>query len=164
MMSSGTLTERPRPTLQPWQLFSVAGVAGATPVMFVTNDAGPAAVVVLSLTVVAALAAGTAAWRMLALLIGLRDAPPRDVRGSRTRAALESEKRHVLRAIKELEFDRAMRKVSEKDFSEMSARLRGRAMGLMRQLDRGTGYRADIERDLARRTGRTAVTRRTRRR
>jgi hypothetical protein len=30
----------------------------------------------------------------------------------------------VLRSIKELEFDRAMGKMSEKDFAEMSARLR----------------------------------------
>ena len=41
--------------------------------------------------------------------------------GGRTRAALEREKALVLRSIKELEFDRAMGKVSEKDFAEMSA-------------------------------------------
>ena len=57
--------------------------------------------------------------------------------GGRTRAALEREKALVLRSIKELEFDRAMGKVSEKDFVEMSARLRARAAGLMRQLDAG---------------------------
>ena len=49
--------------------------------------------------------------------------------GGRTRAALEREKTLVLRSIKELEFDRAMGKVSEKDFAEMSARLRARAAG-----------------------------------
>ena len=42
----------------------------------------------------------------------------------RTRAALERDKMLVLRAIKELEFDRAMGKLSEKDFDEMSGRLR----------------------------------------
>ena len=36
--------------------------------------------------------------------------------GERTRAALEREKMLTLRAIKELEFDRAMGKMSEEDF------------------------------------------------
>ena len=64
------------------------------------------------------------------------------------RAVLEREKVLVLRSIKELEFDRAMGKLSEKDFDEMAARLRGRAMSLIRQLDAGGGYRELIEREL----------------
>jgi hypothetical protein len=59
----------------------------------------------------------------------------------------------VLRSIKELEFDRAMKKVSEKDFAEMSGRLRARATRLMRQLDAGAGYREQIEKEIARRLG-----------
>ena len=55
--------------------------------------------------------------------------------GERTRAALEREKLLTLRAIKELEFDRAMGKLSDDDFQEMSTRLRARAARLMRQLD-----------------------------
>ena len=47
--------------------------------------------------------------------------------GERTRVALEREKLLTLRAIKELEFDRAMRKLSDEDFQEMSGRLRARA-------------------------------------
>jgi hypothetical protein len=64
------------------------------------------------------------------------------------RAVLEREKMLVLRSIKELEFDRAMGKLSEKDFEEMAARLRARAISLMRQLDAGGGYRELIEREL----------------
>ena len=60
--------------------------------------------------------------------------------GGRTRAALEREKTLALRAIKELEFDHAMGKVSDQDFAEMGARLRARAAGLMRQLDAGASY------------------------
>src|SRR5215470_14237599 len=67
--------------------------------------------------------------------------------GQRTRAALEREKMLVLRSIKEMEFDRAMGKLSDADWQEMSSRLRSRATGLMRQLDDG-GYRGQIERDL----------------
>jgi hypothetical protein len=69
--------------------------------------------------------------------------------GHRTRAALEREKLMTLRALKELEFDRAMGKLSDADWQEMSARLRARATGLIRQLDSGGGYRQQIERDLA---------------
>ena len=76
--------------------------------------------------------------------------------GGRTRAALEREKSLVLRSIKELEFDRAMGKVSEKDFAEMSGRLRARAAGLMRQLDAGAGYREQIEKEIERRLGKAA--------
>ena len=61
--------------------------------------------------------------------------------GERTRAALEREKMLTLRSIKELEFDRAMGKLSDEDFQEMSGRLRARAARLMRQLDAGAGYR-----------------------
>ncbi len=59
----------------------------------------------------------------------------------------------TLRAIKELEFDRAMDKVSEADFVEMRDRLRQRALRLMRQLEGGVVYQQMIERDLAMRVG-----------
>ena len=73
--------------------------------------------------------------------------------GQRTRAALEREKLLALRAIKELEFDRAMGKLSESDWQEMSGRLRARAARLMRQLDAGAGYREQVEQELAKRLG-----------
>ena len=79
--------------------------------------------------------------------------------GQRTRAALEREKMLALRTIKELEFDRAMGKVSDSDWQEMSGRLRMRAARLMRQLDAGVGYREQIERDLAKRLGASAPSR-----
>ena len=69
--------------------------------------------------------------------------------GGRTRAALERDKALTLRAIKELEFDRAMGKVSDADFAEMRDRLRARAVRLMTQLDGTAMYRAQIERDAA---------------
>ena len=57
--------------------------------------------------------------------------------GDRTRAALEREKMLALRTLKELEFDRSMRKISEDDYNEMSTRLRARASRIIRQLDAG---------------------------
>jgi hypothetical protein len=139
--------------LQPWQLFTLAGLAGATAVVFVTKDTGPAGVILLSITVAASAWLGLAAWRTLAPLFGFHGSTTTEVLGGRTRAALEREKLLVLRAIKDLEFDRAMGKVAEKDFAEMSARLRSRAAVLIRQLDRGAGYREEIEREITKRLG-----------
>ena len=71
--------------------------------------------------------------------------------GGRTHAAaLEREKNLVLRSIKELEFDHAMGKVPKPTTKRWSARLRARAVRLLKQLDNtGSGYREIIERELA---------------
>lgn len=138
-------------SLQPWQLFTLAGLVGATFVVFMSRGESPASVIALSFTIFAAAVVGVAALRaILPLTRAAKDDGPQ-VLGGRTRAALEREKALVLRSIKELEFDRAMGKLSEKDFVEMDARLRVRATGLLRQLDAGTGYRQDIEREVERR-------------
>ena len=144
-------------TFQPWQLFTLAGLLGATGVVFLSprdQTAGRAAgIILLSLLVFAAAAVGLAALRaFLPLAQKSVDEEPQ-ILGGRTRAALEREKTLVLRSIKELEFDRAMRKISEKDFAEMSARLRARAARLMGQLDAGSVYRTEIERAIEKRLG-----------
>ncbi len=96
---------------------------------------------------------GIAALRMVMPLTSKARPDSTQVLGGRTRAVLERDKALVLRSIKELEFDRAMGKVSEKDFTEMSGRLRARATRLMRQLDAGAGYREQIEREIEQRLG-----------
>jgi hypothetical protein len=69
--------------------------------------------------------------------------------------ALEREKMLAMRSIKELEFDRAMGKMSESDFHDMAGRLRARAVSLMRQLDQAGGaHRTDIEREIETRLSR----------
>jgi len=163
-MSSETSTERARPTsstadetaFQPWQLFTLAGLVGATIAVFVSRGESAPGVLLVSLTIFAAAAVGLAALRVLLPFTrtGLPSGPR--MLGDRTRAALEREKALALRSIKELEFDRAMGKVSEKDYAEVSGRLRARAAGLLRQLDVGTSYRDRIEREIARRLGASA--------
>jgi hypothetical protein len=157
MMSSETSTEPE--SLQPWQLFTLAGLAGATIVVFMSRGQSPAAVILLSLTIFTAAAVGLAAWRTFAPISATDEPTGAPVVGGRTRAALEREKTLALRSLKELEFDRAMGKVSDKDFADMSARLRTRAAGLMRQLDSGEGYREMIEKELASRMAATATAR-----
>src|SRR6185437_1739325 len=102
-------------------------------------------------------AAGGAAFGCYKMLLPLvspqTDADRRPI-GDRLRADLEREKALTLRSIKELEFDRAMGKVSQQDFDQMAGRLRARAMGIMKQLDAGTSaYREQIEKELAARIG-----------
>src|SRR5688500_3059313 len=170
-MSSETSTDAPVPSsagaaaedlqparpgsdpLQPWQLFTLAGLIGATIVVFMSRGQSPAGIILLSLIVFAAAAVGVAALRTFVPLAGGVPLEMLPVVRGRTRAVLEREKALVLRSIKELEFDRAMGKVSEKDFAEMSGRLRARAARLMRQLDTGAGYREQIEREIEKRLG-----------
>ena len=162
-MSSETSTDRlVAPTrdraeadaLQPWQLFTLAGLIGATVVVFLSRGQSPAGIVLLSCAVFAAAFVGLAALRTFLPLAGVMPAEGPEILGGRTRAALEREKTLLLRALKELEFDRGMGKVSEKDFVEMSARLRLRAARLMRQLAAGSVYREQIEKEIAERLGR----------
>jgi hypothetical protein len=142
--------------LQPWQFFVLVALACATAVTFMARGQGAVVVVLLSALMGTAALAGLAALRtFLPLVTGQDDRTL--VIGERTRAALEREKMLALRAIKDLEFDRAMGKVSEDDFREMSGRLRQRAARLMQQLDAGAGYRERIERDLAKRLGEKAA-------
>ncbi len=121
----------------------------ATFAVIVSRQNTPEHLILISATVASAGAAAYAFYRTLAPL-ALPDALAGEPMGDRLRADLEREKMLVLRSIKELEFDRAMGKLSAPDFDEMAARLRARALGLMKQLD-GGGYRAIIERDLAER-------------
>ena len=161
-MSSETSTDTfQADSFQPWQFFTLVGLAAATALVFlavfVWQTDRPAAIL-LSVTVGAAAFAGYTAWRTVAPLAGEEaESTPTSV-GGRTRAVLEREKLLTLRAIKDLEFDRAMKKVSVQDFTEMSGRLRIRAAGLIRQLDSSVSYRTEIDRELARRLGAAAAT------
>lgn len=121
----------------------------ATATVLVATGQAPANIIILSITVVSVSFVGMGAYRSLAPLVADHIDQPITFEG-RTRLALEREKNLVLRSIKELEFDFAMGKIAKSDFDEMSARLRARAAGLMRQLDSG-GYREQIQKEVERR-------------
>ena len=61
---------------------------------------------------------------------------------------LEREKFLVLKAIKEIELDFQMRKISDRDYREMVERYRNRAMRLISELESGDDYRGLIEKEL----------------
>ena len=148
-MSSEISIDRAADGFKPWHFFVLASILLATVAVIMARRSSPEHLILLSVAIGAAGAAAAALYRALApfafpdLHRGV--APV----GARQRAALERDKALVLRSIKELEFDRAMGKLSQKDFDEMSARLRARALTLMRQLDAGPqGFTEAIERDL----------------
>lgn len=138
--------------MQPWQFFVLAGLGCATAITFLARGQGVTVVLLMSLLMGTTVLVGLAALRAIRPLVSEYD-DRMVVIGARTRAALEQEKTLALRTIKELEFDRAMGKVSDEDFREMSARLRARAGRLIKQLDAGSGYRSQIEKDLHKRLG-----------
>jgi hypothetical protein len=155
-MSSATSTDTAA-TFRPWHFFVILTLIAATAAVLTARRTSPENLVMLSLTVFAAGAAAIAVYRTLLPLVGRERTLRAETLGHRARVALEREKMLVLRSIKELEFDRAMGKLADADFDEMSDRLRARAMGLMRQLDAAQAApRERIERELADRLSREA--------
>ena len=67
----------------------------------------------------------------------------------RRRRELNREYHLLKRALKELELDRSMGKLSDDDYAEIRSRYRERAVRILRQLDQGQSYEQQIERDLA---------------
>ena len=141
-MNSGTSTRdtqaatdtQTRVGIAPWQFFFIAALGCSTAGLMLARGQSATTLVLLAVLVLSTVLVGVAAARTLVPLVS----PDEDrtvMVGHRTRVALEREKAAVLRSIKELEFDRAMGKLAEADFQDMSSRLRQRATGLLRQLD-----------------------------
>ena len=170
-MSSGTSTEvrlqpdRADDSLEPWQFFVLAALLVSAGVLvynfFGSGGQSRSSLILFSILMGTVCLVGIATLRAVGPLVSPEEDRTAMV-GERTRAALEREKLLTLRSIKELEFDRAMGKLSDADWKEMSGRLRARAAGLMKQLDAGSGYREQIERDLAKRLGEPPATTPTR--
>lgn len=75
-------------------------------------------------------------WSSLRAIFG--GAPDHDITQSdamRRRSELVHEKDAVLRSLKDLEFERAVGKISEQDFARLDAEFRKRAKALLKQLD-----------------------------
>ncbi len=144
-------------SFRPWHLFVLAALVAATAAILVGRPSDPVGAILLTLAVGAAGFVGLMIYRAIMPLTQSSFQETTVMVGSRSRAAVEREKTLVLRSIKELEFDRAMGKVSEADFQEMGQRLRARAIRLMKQLDvEAVDFLAVIERELEERLGRTA--------
>lgn len=141
-----------RDVFKPWHFFVLTSLIASTVAVVMARQSRPEHLVLISLTIGAAGFAAGALYRALVPLVSTDAAGVSEPLTESMRAILERDKLLALRAIKELEFDRAMGKVSPKDFDEMAGRLRARAITLMKQLDAGGGaYRDVIERELGER-------------
>ena len=150
-MSSRTSTEprahQPNAGFEVWHFYVLVSMVAATAAVMLARETHPVALLLLSAAVVAAGYVGLSLHRALAGFAGderFLHAPLKEG----VRAGIEREKALTLRSIKELEFDRAMGKVSDKDFEDLSGRLRARALVLMGDLDRAT-VEAKVEADAA---------------
>jgi hypothetical protein len=137
MMSSGSSTERGAArrdsSFQPWHFYMLLSLAGATWAVIVSPNTHPAALLLISAAIVAAGLVGASLHTAITGFFAGESIE--QTRSQRTREILEQEKALVLRSIKELEFDRAMRKVSDQDVAEIGGRLRARALEIMQALE-----------------------------
>jgi hypothetical protein len=137
-------------TFRPSHFFVLASLMAATAAVIMSRQSTPEHLVLISLTIASAGLAAAGFYRMLSPLVVAGSAAASEALSDRARAVLTREKALVLRALKDLEFDRSMGKVSQTDFEEMAGRLRARAISLMKQIDDdGSGYRTIIERELS---------------
>ena len=146
-MNSETSTDRS--SFRPWHLFVLLGLLASTVAVVLVQPGDPVVLVLLVAAIGSASGVGFALCRTLWPLVGIHAEDQVQVIGGRTRAAIEREKTLVLRSIKELEFDRAMGKVSKPDFDVMKVRLSSQALALIKKLDADMpGYREAIEQEL----------------
>ncbi|MBK9241488.1 MAG: hypothetical protein IPL75_14780 [Acidobacteria bacterium] len=132
-MSSETSTDQSAP-FTAGHFYVLLSMISATVAVVVSRHTHPVALLLIS---AAALATGYTAYALHKALLGLwSGGGDEEPLGIRQRELLQQEKTLVLRAIKDLDFDYGMKKVSEADYTDMLERLRARALLLMQQLDR----------------------------
>jgi hypothetical protein len=109
-------------------------------------------VVVIGLGYLAVVATVTNLWRIGASAVAPEDnSPDAWSRPIGARGELEKEKKTLLKAIKEAEFDLAMGKLSQADADELIRMYRARAIELIKELDRMDAGDAGSARDLIKR-------------
>jgi hypothetical protein len=93
-------------------------------------------------------------WSSVQALAGESELSFEEAFSMGARSAEEEQKRAVLRALKDLDYERSVGKISEDDYHEYSARYRAEAKRLIRDLDENLAEaRKQVERELERRVG-----------
>ncbi len=97
-------------------------------------------------------------WTSVQSLTGSASLGFEEALGMGAPSKVEEQKRSVLRALKDLEFERSVGKISAEDYSELSAKYRAEAKRLMQTLDDSQGpARAQVEALLAKRLRREGL-------
>lgn len=93
-------------------------------------------------------------WSSVQALAGESELSFEEAFSMGARSAEEEQKRAVLRALKDLDYERSVGKISEDDYHEYSARYRAEAKRLIRDLDENLAEaRKQVEREVERRIG-----------
>src|ERR1041385_7099241 len=95
---------------------------------------GPALLVLAGGTLLGAV---TLLWSSLGRLTGESPLSLDEAIGLAAPSAEEERKRSVVRALKDLDYERSVGKISEEDYADLSARYRSEAKDLLRSLDSG---------------------------
>jgi hypothetical protein len=126
--------------------FPAAGVVLSILVGFAV-DLGPALLVLAATTLLFAI---SAIWSSLQLVAGDASESAHDVVLLAAPGTEHEQKQSVLRALKDLEFERSVGKISEEDYVELRQRYRAKAREVLQSLDREVDpLRADAERLVA---------------
>lgn len=124
----------------------VAGVLFGPPPFFLVLAAGVLALIVVLL------------WSSVQSLTGRSPLGFEEALGMGAPSKVEEEKRSVLRALKDLEYERGVGKISPEDYAELSAKYRAEAKRLMQTLDDALGpARAEVEKAIAARLTRAGI-------
>ncbi len=131
----------PKALLSLWGLAVVASGAGSGIELAFLVTAGGVLVLVIALM-----------WWSVQSLTGSATLGFEEALGMGAPSKVEEQKRSVLRALKDLEFERGVGKISRDDYDELSARYRAEAKRLMQTLDESQSpARARVEALLSRR-------------
>src|SRR6187402_170166 len=97
-------------------------------------------------------------WNSVQALAGESELTFEEAFSLGARTAEEEQKRAVLRALKDLEYERSVGKISEEDYHEYSLRYRTEAKRLIQSLDENLADgRKQVEQELTRRLAKKAV-------
>ncbi len=112
--------------------------------------------VVLTLAAAALLLVIWLLWSSVQALAGESELTFEEAFSLGARSAEEEQKRAVLRALKDLEYERSVGKIGEEDYHEYAARYRAEAKRLIQTLDESLAEgRKQVEQELARRLAKT---------
>src|SRR3954471_12464783 len=115
--------------------------------------------VVLTLAAAALLLVITLLWSSVQALAGESELTFEEAFSMGARSAEEEQKRAVLRALKDLEYERSVGKISAEDYQEYSERYRAEAKRLIRDLDENLAEaREQVEREVERRLAKAEQT------
>ncbi|HEU4538457.1 MAG TPA: zinc ribbon domain-containing protein, partial [Polyangiaceae bacterium] len=118
----------------PW-LLPLAVVAGAA-TLGVLRSAGAAILILAGGTLLGII---TLLWKSLQMLVGEAPLSLEAALDLSAASAADEQKQAVLRALKDLEYERGLGKLSDDDYRELSARYRAEAKAVMRSIDETLG-------------------------